>query len=80
MPRPKLVLVSAVVTLAGVGFSAPVAGAAPPPSASCAGVLSSFVGQAGTRAEFAPLPGQLVSGIARQHGDFDFCLAVFQGG
>ena len=80
MPRPTRVLVSAVVTLAGVAFSAPVAGAAPPPDASCAGVLSSFAGQSGTRAEFAPLPGEFVAGVAGEHGDFDYCVGVFSGG
>lgn len=80
MPRPKLVLASAVVALAGVAFTAPVAGAAPPPDASCAGVLSAFAGQAGTRAEFAPLPGELVARVAGEHGDFAYCLGVFMGG
>ena len=50
----------------------------PPAEADCVGVLSAFVGQAGTRSQFAPLPGNAtVSVLAREHGNFAHCLSVF---
>jgi len=79
MSRLRAVLVTGLVTLTGVAVAAPSAAAQPPPQASCLGVLSSFAGQAGIRSDFAPAPGAAVSRIAREHGDFGFCLIVFGG-
>lgn len=78
MPRPKRVIASGFVVLAGLAAAAPSASAQPPPQASCLGVLSSFAGQAGIRDDFAPpVSGARNSRIAREHGDFGYCLTVF---
>jgi hypothetical protein len=73
-------VVTLAVALAALGLAAPSASAEPPPNASCAGVLSSFAGQAGIRDEFAPpVSGARVAFIASHHGDLGFCLSVFFG-
>jgi hypothetical protein len=78
MTRWRLLLTSGLVALASLGVVAPSASAQPPPEASCLGVLSSFAGQTGIRDDFAPpVSGARVASIAKQHGDFGFCLSVF---
>jgi hypothetical protein len=78
MTRWRLLLTSGLVALASLAVVAPSAPAQPPPEASCLGVLSSFAGQAGIRDDFAPpVSGARVARIAKQHGDFGFCLSVF---
>jgi hypothetical protein len=79
MSRLRAVLITGLVALAGVAVAAPSAAAQPPPQASCAGVLSSFAGQGGFRQEFAPAPGGVVSGIAREQGDLGFCAGLIFG-
>ena len=79
MPRFKKLL-AAFGAVAVTVVAAPPASAQPSPQASCLGVLSSFAGQAGIRADFAPAPGAEVSRIAAEHGDLGFCLIVFGGG
>jgi len=70
----------AAAAAASVAIAAPTASAAPPPEASCLGVLSSFAGQAGTRDDYAPpVSGARVAEIAGEHGDFNYCVAVFLG-
>lgn len=73
---PAAVL-GALVSLATV---APSASAAPPPDASCLGVLSAFAAETQTRDDFAPpVSGARVARIAGEHGDLDYCIAVFFG-
>jgi hypothetical protein len=80
LTRCRALLTSGLVVLASLAVVAPSASAQPPPEASCVGVLSSFAGQAGIRDEFAPpVSGARVARIAREHGDFPFCLTVFLG-
>jgi hypothetical protein len=78
--RYRTFLACGAVAMTGLAIAAPSAPAQPPPEASCLGVLSSFAGQAGIRDDFAPpVSGQRVAMIAREHGDFGFCLTVFLG-
>jgi hypothetical protein len=78
MSRPRTLLVSLVSALAGLGATAPIAPAQPPPEASCLGVLSSFAGQSGTRDDFAPpVSGARVAFIAGEHGTLGYCVTVF---
>lgn len=82
MSRLRALLVTGLAAaLAVLAIAAPSSSAqTPPASASCLGVLSSFAGQAGIRDDFAPpVSGARVAFIARQHGDFAFCLSVFLG-
>jgi hypothetical protein len=80
MFRLRAFLVTGLAVLAAMAVVAPSASSEPPPDASCAGVLSSFAGQAGIRDDFAPpVSGQRVAFIASNHGDLGFCLSVFLG-
>jgi hypothetical protein len=66
--------------LASLAAVAPSASAAPPPDASCLGVLSVFAAETQTRDEFAPpVSGANVARIADEHGDLSYCIAVFLG-
>jgi hypothetical protein len=78
MSRCRMLLVSGLIAVAGLAAMAPSASAQPPPTASCLGVLSSFAGQAGIRDDFAPpVSGARVASIAKEKGDFTYCLSVF---
>jgi hypothetical protein len=81
MSRRRTVFITGLVALSGLAAVAPSAPAQPPSQASCLGVLSSFAGQAGIRDDFAPPPisGNSLSMLAREHGDFGYCLSVFLG-
>ena len=73
----RAAVLGALVSLATV---APSASAAPPPDASCLGVLSAFAAETQTRDDFAPpVSGARVARIAGEHGDLDYCIAVFFG-
>lgn len=82
MTRFRIFLVCGLVALAGLVVAAPSASAQAQTQehGSCGGVLSAFVGsQQGDeffRQDFAPLPGDLVSSIARQKGDLTFCATL----
>jgi hypothetical protein len=66
--------------LAGLATAAPSASAAPPPAASCLGVLSTFAAETRTRDDFAPpVSGASVARIAGEHGDLPYCITVFFG-
>lgn len=80
MSRRRTVPATILVAVVGAAIAAPSVSATPPSNASCLGQLSSFAGQAGIRSDFAPAPGQDVAALARQHGDFAFCLSIFLGG
>jgi hypothetical protein len=66
--------------LASIATVAPSASAAPPPDASCVGVLSVSVALTGTRDDFAPpVSGANVARIASEHGYLPYCITVFFG-
>jgi|SRR5215204_4855352 len=79
MSRIRIFLVSGLVALAGLVVAVPSASAQATENenASCMGVLSSFVGAdpladivapGVSRSDFAPLPGEDVSGVAQEKG------------
>ncbi len=71
-------LPAAVLALASLATVAPSASAAPPPNASCLGVLSTFAAETQTRDDFAPPDsGANVARIAGEHGDLTYCITVF---
>jgi hypothetical protein len=82
MSRFRIFLISGLVALAGLAAAAPSASAQAQTQAhgSCAGVLSAAAASVQDdeffRQDFAPLPGELVSGIAGQKGDLAFCATL----
>jgi hypothetical protein len=82
MSRFRKFLISGLVASASLAAAAPSASAQAQTQAhgSCAGVLSaaaaSVQGDEFFRQDFAPLPGDLVSGIAGQKGDLVFCAGL----
>jgi hypothetical protein len=81
MSRFRIFLISGFVALASLAAAAPSASAQAQTQAhgSCAGVLSAAAGVQGDeffRQDFAPAPGELVSGVAGQKGDLAFCASL----
>jgi hypothetical protein len=81
MSRIRVFLISGLVALGGLAAAAPVVSAQEQTqeNASCPGVLSSVGGPLQLRDDFAPAPGEEVSGRAQQKGDFEFCFSLLPG-